>query len=710
MNPEGLGGGNVVREKGVNRVLAAGKKVLGGLMRKNEEQPVVQPETEKSEDKWGPVIEAAREMAEQLERDPANLNGKVAQKLISVPGAKPEDVASMMKQYNNGDSLVKLVERAQEYYVAREKARSEEAAEQQRRAKENEQWGKMAGYQKNWNDLNLNILQNPGEIKEGEPEDSGVRAADFNGGVDPWNEGSEAFEVSRAVVLSNVKDKFLKKFGAGAAALTVAGLILGGAAVTSLLAPSETVEAGNSAPKIPQKRVEAPANPGVSENDVAEVEETESLLDNEALYQGNIDVSQFDLLALGNEQFKDFTEANYPNMQKDEFSGVVADYVKSGYMNYAEKASKNAISDKRLESTRQALENGDVEPTRDMVLETIKANPQELASTLSMLSPLLEQLGLGEIAEMENAGERAQKLSEMMLSSEKGADLQKQWYEAVELALKNENTKWSSEEMSGYGTSTFIKQIDEELGEKIANLTPGVSKVERADGDWHVKIGMPFKTIKEDGTESITTVTLYIRGVCINKDTLRSYIQKDDEDPIPISEDEQKELKEIEQKEKRNQDNTRNDSQTDKNKTEENVTTEETANVIVKDAENAERIASETLAQGAGAEVKEDQTSFDKPAVSVGDTTNWNIVDNADVSIDTSSTAVDAGGDQQTIVGGDGQVLGVYDEANNTFTPVEDGDTSGVPGEVTEKPPVNENSESVDYSVFDNLGDLGVDG
>lgn len=638
MNPERMNSGEQQGQRNEESLRRAGERALAGVETKSEKMTPEELEAFS--------LDRMERLAAELDSYGAGTQTKeTVEALVHLPGLPEEDKKKLVDGYANGSSLIDFVKNVKQVYL--ERKRQAETAQPQPEAEVQDEKAPEQPQAADFEGMDTGVIETRSEDAPFmNAMNNRLREIDAEQGVNPVLARSteeeladvmlsnmEADEATREGWINKVKARLGGKRLARVAALLLTGVVVVGA-VAGVASLFSGEEAEASTPTGPEKKAEATTNQPAPELEDETPAEVESLLDNEALYKGDIDVSQFDLLALGNEQYKDFTEANYPNMQKDEFSGVVADYVSSGYTNYENKASKNAISDKRLESTREALENGNINPTRDMVLETIKANPQELASTMSMLPPLLEQLGLGEIAEMKNAGERAQKLSEMMVSSENGSDLQKQWYEAVEIAMKNESTKWGSEEMSGYGTSTFIKQIDDELGEKIANLTPGVSKVERADGDWHIKVEMPFKVVNEDGTESVVTVVLYIRGICDNKDSLNSYSKKEDGEPVPISEQEQEELEQIKEDEKNEgkpastQPKTEQVTGTPEKQPEEVTQTEEKV-LESKDAADLVQSQADALANAGSVNYAQQAQKVDNPPQSTGD---GQIIENDDGS------------------------------------------------------------------------------
>lgn len=188
----------------------------------------------------------------------------------------------------------------------------------------------------------------------------------------------------------------------------------------------------------------------------------------EASRREGLGVVNVDLLSLGDELYRDYTEK--AGSVVDE-KGVEANF--ADYLNYADKSSKNAYG------TSIEAQYGDVESTREVLLERMQNSPQQLASFVSCNPGLMGMAGINpETFEIKDAEKRAQAVLQEILSS---GDRQKEIYAATFLMMTHPDTKISFGTVSGMRTTFYMKIKDGHTEDAVLMPEDILLKVDAVD-------------------------------------------------------------------------------------------------------------------------------------------------------------------------------------------------------------------------------------
>lgn len=128
---------------------------------------------------------------------------------------------------------------------------------------------------------------------------------------------------------------------------------------------------------------------------------------------------------------------------------------------------------------------GDVDGTRQSILEINRAQPEVLAATVSGYPSILTEAGL-------DANMTARELDDLLSNQDGGGELQERLYQLLEEKLSDANTKFEFYQEYGQEYSYYIKNTlgDGELSTP-ENLELGRSWMQR-NGEKQVKIGIPI--------------------------------------------------------------------------------------------------------------------------------------------------------------------------------------------------------------------------
>lgn len=412
---------------------------------------------------WAGIVETATECDEA----PELRTREVAEDLIRVPEFSEGDVKQLVDGYNDGDSLVAFVEKAKSYRLEQMKRQAEQAAKQAEQVQPEPE-----------------VVEVPEEPQEPQAADFGEIEAGVAGlriedtpFVDAMNRSraeqehrdavrelaenelkwramsrnSEAVEASREKMLGDAKAKLLKRAGAGAAMLTVAGVIIVGSIIASSLFGRGVEAKEETVPETPEPKVEASTDQEVPELEDEIVVEAESLMDNEMLRSGDLvsDVyEKMDMEALGREVRDRYLDTDgwslaengaYENLKS--FQG--------------EKSSQFAFGEGMNTDGMTKEEIAELFMTRNV------NDPLMLISTVSGFDAVMRGAGIDEkIIEIDGMAEQAEALEGIM-----NEETQLKMIGALYAALVNKDTDIQNENVTRKA-KTYGIVADSETGER----------------------------------------------------------------------------------------------------------------------------------------------------------------------------------------------------------------------------------------------------
>lgn len=229
-----------------------------------------------------------------------------------------------------------------------------------------------------------------------------------------------------------------------------------------------------------------------------EAQEEKSILDDEHLFDGEFNLSKYNLDTMGAAVLDRFVSEDGKEVTP---IGRIANY--SGYLQEG-KSSRYAF-DGTKDFVYEALAQGDVKSVKEAIVEEYASNPQALASYIADMPGLMERIGISEnILQMEDVGAQARALMGLMSadnegdeSIKSGAEWQRELVGAMYASIMHPNTTLEAVVANGNVNTFFIAPVNS-LDDNVADYLPYTNSTTR-NGVNQIRITIHYGDEEGDG-------------------------------------------------------------------------------------------------------------------------------------------------------------------------------------------------------------------
>lgn len=317
-------------------------------------------------------------------------------------------------------------------------------------------------------------------------------------------EGAEEYNLGETVK-ENIFQRILhlpvgKKVIAGvtAAAVLTVGIFAGKAFVARNNAPEAKAATEADAGAILSFGYELTEAVPEVEMPTPEAQEEKSILDDEHLFDGEFNLSKYNLDAMGAAVLDRFVSEDGKEVAAN---GRIANY--SDYLR-EDKSSRYAFGTSK-DFVYEKLAQGDVQSVKESIVETYASNPQALASYVAYMPGLMERIGISEnILQMEDVGAQARALMGLMSvdnegdeSTKSGAEWQRELVGAMYASIMHPNTTLEAVVANGNVSTFFIAPVNS-LDDNVADYLPYTNSTERNNVD-QIRITIHYGDEEADG-------------------------------------------------------------------------------------------------------------------------------------------------------------------------------------------------------------------
>lgn len=243
-----------------------------------------------------------------------------------------------------------------------------------------------------------------------------------------------------------------------------------------------------------------------------EVEE-KSILDDEHLFDGELDLSKYDLGSIGAAALERYVSED----GKEVFAnGTIANY--TDYLS-EDKSSRYAFGESE-DFVHELIANGNIQEAKEEIVKTYASNPQALAAFVADTPGLMERIGVSKnILEMKDVGAQARALMGLMRADNEGdngiksgGEWQQEFVGAMYAAVMHPDTTLESVVANGEVATFFIAPVNS-ADEEVIDYLPYTNTTTRNDVK-QIRLNVKYSDASVDGKVQTTIGSVNLNTYC----------------------------------------------------------------------------------------------------------------------------------------------------------------------------------------------------